>query len=243
MINILLNDTTFDASWAYASLKPYLTKESRVLVLPLISNEGWSSDEEEWEHQYHRGGKKYDKIVSSFQKYLIPEKNIHFFQPYKDSKETLQALLKQADIVYLYGDDAEHMMMCLEDLDLKNALLQYDGILMSNHAGSNLIMRNYDSKYEWEEEELEGLGILDGFALMSDYIEDAAHLARLIRNIEIRGKAVFVYGKDGGVLIQDGHYELLGNAFTVSYDDLDSIYNAYEDAKSRLDYYGDNGLW
>ncbi len=243
MINILLNDTKFDASWAYASLSPYLKKDSKVLVLPLIHSEGWSSDEEEWEHQYQKGGKKYNEIISSFRNYLIPEKNITFFQPYKDSKETFQTLLKQSDVVYLYGDDAEHMMMCMQDLELKDLFLRYDGIIMSNHAGSNLIMHHYDSKYQWEEEELEGLGLLQGFALMPDYIEDAAHLARLIRNIEQRGKAVLVFGKDGGALIQNGHYELLGNAFTVSYDDLDSIYHAYEDAKSRLDYYGDNGLW
>ena len=44
-------------------------------------------------------------------------------------------------------------------------------------------------------------------------------------------------------MIHHGHYELLGNAFTVSFDDLDAIYRAYEDAKSRYEYYGSNGLW
>lgn len=243
MIHILFNDTNFDAQWAYASLAPVLKKESRVLVISLVASEGWSADEEEWEHAYRKGGKMYEKIMKPFRNYCIPDTQIHWFNPYKNTKRDLEKWLKETDVVYLYGEDAEHMMLCIEDLAIKDSLKNYRGIVISNHAGSNLVMRTFDSKYEWEEEELEGLGLLEGFALMPDYVEDASHLARLIRNIEQRGRAVFVFGKDGGVFIQDGQYELLGNAFTVGDADLDAIYRAYEDAKSRQEYYGDNGLW
>ena len=243
MIHILLNDTNFDAEWAYPSLHTLLKKDMHILVIPLLTSDGWSFDEEEWEHQYHKGGKTYEKLITPFANYQISEKNITLFDPYQNTSHDLQKYLAQADGIYLYGEDAEHMMMCIEDLELKQPILNYSGIVITNHAGSNLVMQNYDSKYEWEEEELEGLGLLDGFALMPDYIEDAGHLARLIRNIEQRGRAVFAFGKDGGVLIQDGQYELLGNAFTATEADLDALYRAYEDAKSRQEYYGDNGLW
>lgn len=243
MVNILLNDLNFDAKWAYPSLQPYLTKDSHVFVMPLNASEGWSNDELEWEHQYQKGGRLYEKIIQGFRNYLIGEENVKFFNHQQDSKIQFEKNLETADILYLYGDDGEHMMMRLEDLGLLETIRQYDGIIMSNHAGSNLVMETFDSTYEWEEEEITGLGILSGFALMPDYVEDAAHLARLIRHIEIHGKAVFAFGKDGGVIIDHGRYELLGNAFTASDQDLDAIYSAYEDAKSRQDYYGDNGLW
>lgn len=243
MIHVLLNDTNFDEHWAYPSLSTILNKNMHVLVIPLLTSDGWSTDEEEWEHQYHKGGKVYEKIVLPFQNYLIQEKQIIWFDPYKNTKQDLAKYLRSVDVIYLYGQDAEHMMICIEDLGLKHLLQNYTGIIMANHAGSNLLMRKFDSQYAWEEEELEGLGLLEGFALMPDYIEDEGHLARLIRNIEQKGRAVFAFGKDGGVLIQDGHYELLGNAFTATEADLDALYRAYEDAKSRQDYYGDNGLW
>ena len=115
--------------------------------------------------------------------------------------------------------------------------------MICNHAASHVLLEHFESPYEWEEEEIDGLGLLSDFALMSDYVEDVQHLRRLIRNIEEKGRAVFAFGKDGGVVIHHGHYELLGNAFTVSFDDLDAIYRAYEDAKSRYEYYGSNGLW
>lgn len=243
MVNILLNDTDFDLDWAYPSLQTYLTKDTLIYVMPLVESEGWSADEEEWEHQYRKGGKTYEKIMQAFRNYRIADEHVKFFNHYQDTKEQVEKELKKADLLYLYGNDGEHMMMRIEDLGLMDLILKYDGIIMSNHAGSNLMMETFDSTYEWEEEQIQGLGLLKGFALMSDYIEDAPHLARLIRHIEIHGKAVFVFGKDGGVIIDHGKYELLGNAFIVSDDDLDAIYKAYEDAKSRLDYYGDNGLW
>ena len=56
----------------------------------------------------------------------------------------------------------------------------------------------------------------------------------------MKGLAVFSYGKDGGVIIDHGHYELLGNDFTCTQYDLDNIYNALEDAKQRQAYYGND---
>lgn len=243
MVNILLSDTNFDSAWAYPSLQGYLKKDADVYVIPLEASEGYSSDEEEWEHQYQKGGRTYEKIMQAFRNYLIPDENVRFFNHHQDTKQQVDKALHKADIIYLYGNDAEHMMTRLHDLDLERSLLQYNGIIMSNHAGSEMMMESFESRYEWEEEEIRGLGLLRGFALMSDYVEDASHLAKLIRNIEVKGKAVFAFGKDGGLIIDHGQYELLGNAFSVTDNDLDAIYRAYEDAKSRLEYYGDNGLW
>jgi hypothetical protein len=67
------------------------------------------------------------------------------------------------------------------------------------------------------------------------------HLKHIIRSIEEKGRAVFGCPAKAGILIQDGHYDLMGDAFTCSEEDLDRIYQAYEDAKSRYEYYGDNG--
>ena len=99
-------------------------------------------------------------------------------------------------------------------------------------------MEHFDSIYEWEDEACNGLGLLRGFALEADYREDTRHLSRLIRDIEVLGKAVFAFGKGGGMIIDHGHYELLGNAFTCSQYDLDNIYNALADAQEREAYYG-----
>ena len=243
MVNILVNDTNFDANWAYPSLNEYFTKDSKVVVVPFMHSDEYRSDEEEWDYYFKKGGKIYEKIVAPFKNYGIKEKNISFFHLFKDSNTSLETLLSDADVLYLYASQSESMMQNIVDAGIGRLLVQFDGVMICNHAASHVLLEHFESPYEWEEEEIDGLGLLSDFALMSDYVEDVQHLRRLIRNIEEKGRAVFAFGKDGGVVIHHGHYELLGNAFTVSFDDLDAIYRAYEDAKSRYDYYGSNGLW
>lgn len=243
MINILLNDTDFFNAWCYSSLSHYLKKDTHVLVIALTRNDGWSLDEEEWEHQFSKGGKIYQRIVHSFKQYQIEESNIEWFIPNRDSKRTLENQLKKADVIYLYGNEAESFMERVHDLSLFQALSSYQGIVISNAVGSLVQMDVFDSMYAYEEEPIQGLGLLEGFALVSDYKEDAGTLARIIRHIEQRGKSVIAFGKDGGAIIDHGSLELLGNAYMIDEADLDAVYRAYEDAKSRFEYYGDNGLW
>lgn len=243
MIHILCNDINIDQQWAYPSLYPYIHSNMRVFVIPLHTSEGYSNELDEWIATYGKGGSVYKKIIRAFRPYHISSNNIHWFHCYQDSRESFQIQLSKADIVVLYGEDGQHMMMTLEDLNLVSLLQQFQGIVLANHAGSNLLMDTYDSTYAWEEEQLEGLHRLHGFALMSDYKEDSGHLARLLRNIEQRGKNVFAFGKDGGVFMEGNHYELLGNSFIVSEQDIDVIYHAYEDAKSREAYYEEDEMW
>ena len=76
MVNILVNDTNFDANWAYPSLNEYFTKDSKVVVVPFMHSDEYSSDEEEWDYYFKKGGKIYEKIVAPFKNYGIKEKNI-----------------------------------------------------------------------------------------------------------------------------------------------------------------------
>lgn len=54
MVNILVNDTNFDANWAYPSLNRYFTKDSKVVVVPFMHSDEYSSDEEEWDYYFKR---------------------------------------------------------------------------------------------------------------------------------------------------------------------------------------------
>ena len=244
MTNILLSEPNFDAEWAYPYLREILKKDMRVLVIPISSaDEGWSSDVEEWEHRYHKGNRHYEKIVQPFENYLIPEDHISFLNYFEETGESAEKKILEADVVYLLGDNPDEMMMVIQELGIHKAILEFDGIFMASGAGANIVMDEFDSTYEWEDRSQNGLGLLRGFALEQSYVEDEAHLARLLHDLEQKGKNVFAFPKNGGLLIEDGRYRLLGEAFTVNDNDLDAVYQAYEDAKSRQDYYGDNGDW
>ncbi len=244
MIHILLSRPNFDAEWAYQSLSPYITKDKHVLVIPMTSfDEGWESESALWETRYRKGNRQYEKIAAPFRNYQIPDKQITFLNYFKDTPQEIKRKISQADIIYLTGDNPDHMMITIHELDMHRPLLEFDGILIASGYGASIVMDEYDSMYDWEEPDENGLGLLRGFALEPGYIEDEAHLARLLHDIEQKGKNVFAFTNEGGLLIADGCYELLGNAFTVTDADLDQVYQAYEDAKSRQEYYGDNGEW
>lgn len=243
MINLLFSEANFDAKWAYPSVCSYMKKDSRVLVIPVLSGDEWSEDEREWEYHYRKGSRHYEKIMAPFRNYQIHDSQVTWFCPHRETHDGAVMKIRNADIIYLCGNHPDAMMKMVSDLDLHRAFLEFDGVLIGDTYGSAVMMDTYDSAYEWEDEACNGLGLMRGFALESGYVEDVKHLERIIRDIEVEGKAVFGFGKDGGVIIDNGHYELLGNAFTCNDGDLDNIYHAYEDAKSREEYYGDNGLW
>ena len=243
MINLLMSEANFDATWAYPILSELIRPEAHVLIMPLSYDEGWSSDNEDWDVRYQKGSRHYEKIMAPFRNYRIPDSSVVWFDQYRETTDTAIRKIQDADIIFLTGSNPDHMMLKIQELKIAEALLCFDGIIIGDTYGSAIMMDRFDSLYEWEDEERNGLGLLRGFALESNYVEDESHLKRLIHDIEVKGKAVFAYPKNGGVLIMDGHYELLGDAFTCTEADLDTIYHAYEDAKSRQDYYGDNGNW
>ena len=243
MINILLSRPDFHEAWAYEYLNGILTPGMHVLILPLNRDEGWAADGETLEHHFRKGSRHYERIVAPFRIYQIKDADIQWFNPYKEDSAAFISALKQSDAVYLCGSDPDVMMECIRDHGLEKALLSYRGILMGDAAGSKIMMDEYESDHEWDEEGGHGLGLLQGFSVETGYVEDDVHLKHIIRSIEEKGRTVFGCPVKAGVLIQDGHYDLMGDAFICSQEDLDRIYQAYEDARSRYEYYGDNGDW
>lgn len=240
MINILLTRPDFDGLWAQEYLGEVLHRDMHVLIIPLSRDEGWAADGETFDVHYQKGKRAYEKIAGPFRCYGIPDSNLFWFNPYKEDQQTLKNRLQQSDVLYLTGSDPDMMMECIEDHQMQKDLLQYRGIFMGDAAGSKIMMDEFYSDSEWKENGGKGLGLLRGFSLETGYVEDVWHLRHIIRSIEEKGRAVFGCPAKAGILIRDGHYDLMGDAFTCSENDLDNIYHAYEDAKSRLEYYGDN---
>lgn len=243
MINIILNRTNFNEEWAYEYLHDILAADMHVLIMPLFADEGWADDSAAFAQKYHRGSRTYEKIAGPFHAYQITDEQIQWFNPYLDDRHALQSRLQSSSLIYLIGNDPDDMMECIEDKEIQDDLRNYAGIFMSNASGSKIMMDEYASDHAWNQESGRGLGILQGFSLETGYIEDEKHLHRMIRSIEEKGRAVFGCPDKAGILIRDGHYDLMGDAFICSDEDLDHLYQAYEDARSRQEYYGDNGGW
>ena len=127
------------------------------------------------------------------------------------------------------GDCGEWIMQRIEDLGLRDLLCNFDGILIGHHAGALVQLdtfheSNLDNTFELQE----GLGLLSEFDMDINYVEDEEHLSTIIREIEDVGNPVVAIPKNSGLLIVDGEFTLLGDAFVLNHTHLDDIYRAYD---------------
>jgi hypothetical protein len=238
MTNILLNALDFDGSWAYGTLSAFLKPHMKAALLPLSYQEGWLADEEEWRTRYRKGTDDYELLVRPFRSYFMKDEDMIWINPHEDDHETALHKIEQADLLFLSGAYPDWMMQRLDDLELFEALQDFDGIIMGYHGGAMIQLDEYhltrDEDYEFGYQN--GIGLLSGFDLETKFEADEAHLEAVIRSLEEKGNPVICLPEKSGVVVSDQGYQLLGRAFTAGLENLDDLYDALEDARR-------NGIW
>ena len=230
MTNILLNVSNFHESWAYEALAPYLNQDSHVLILPLSYQEGWITDAMEWRDRYGKGTKLYDELVEPFFMYGVKERNIRWINYYEDTHASAVRKIEEADVLFFTGGYPDWMMQRLYDLGIQETIRAYDGIVMGTSAGALIQLDEFhltpEEDYEYQYQE--GLGLLSGFDIEVHYEDTPEHILSMIRALEDTGKTIAVLPNKGGLLIEEGRFELLGEAFLLDLNDLDELYQAYD---------------
>lgn len=230
MINILLNFSNFDESWAQESMQEILDPSLRVLILPLSYNEGWINDSEQWSHYYGRNRKYYKKITDPFLHYGFSEEQISWVNYFEDDAETANRKVNDSDILFFTGGFPDWMMQRLEDLDLIDTIQSFDGIVMGASAGALIQLDQYhlspDRDYAFQYQN--GMGLLHGFDMDVHYEESEDHIASIIRSLEDHGEPVLCVPDHAGAVIAGDTAELMGGAFFFTSDDLDDLYRLNE---------------
>ena len=230
MIQILLNKTNFDGEWAAQTLYSLFSKDMKVVILPLSSKTGWASDYEDWSDRFQYGSEYNKDLVRPFLRYGISRKNITILNHFDEDEEHLNYVLNNADVICLSGDNPVDSLNCLLDLNIISTLMNFDGILITLGAAASIqseFFPVYDGLGSFSEKE--GLGVLQGVDLEMDYQETDEHLKHIIQTVEDRNRKVIICPKDSGILLTDTHTELLGNAFIADENDLDEMYNLYNE--------------
>ena len=78
---------------------------------------------------------------------------------------------------------------------------------------------------------LEVLGLVHGFMADMDYDQDSRHLYAIIRGLEDYGQPVVCVPRKGGIVVDQGTVDMLGDAAAAVQDDLDALYQALDDAR------------
>ncbi len=230
MVNVLLNLSNFDEPWAYGTLENYLCEGMKVLVLPLSYDEGWITDAHEFRERYGKGTDDYDDIVRPFLSFGIKEEDVSWISYYEDDQESAIRKINGADVLFFTGGYPDWMLQRLYDLGIKEAISRFDGIVMGASAGALIQLDLYhlteEDGYEYQIQE--GLGLLEGFDLDVHFEQDLKHVTGLIRSLEDMGRSIVCMPNRGGMLVDGDHFELLGDAFITDMNDLDELYEIYE---------------
>ena len=206
MINILLDVLDFSADFLYQELKHYIHPSDKVVILAFSYRDREVQNLRDWKMLYgENGGRYYESMVSPFLRYEISEDQMEWINYYTDAKSKAAEQIRNADILYLPGGMPDRMMERIDDFDLRDAILQFQGVVLGYSAGALIQLEEYHLSPDQDYPEFcyfKGLPILKDFYLEVHY-GDAQNEA-IQRVLEERRKTVYAMVADQAAIVMDG---------------------------------------
>ncbi len=220
---LIANKTNYDAAWAAEFLSGVFRSGMTVCVLTTEEREGWANGSADWESRFgETADLRYD-IERPLRSYGI--RRFRWFDPQRDDDEQIRRGILESDITVLFGTEPSVCMDVLEDHDLVSALLSSPGILIALSEAALTVCREFENEALYDRSARKGLGILQGAHLCMHYDESEEQLRRMIRLLETQGGSLLVLSAGSGVYLEEGHIELLGDAFIADEQDLEELYS------------------
>lgn len=207
MINILLDVLDFSADFLYEELKHYIHPSDKVVVLAFSYRDREVQNLHDWKMLYGKsGGQYYDGMVSPFLRYGIPEDHIEWINYYTNAKSKAAEQIRNADILYLTGGMPDRMIERIDDFDLRDAILQFQGVMMGYSAGALIQLQEYHLSPDQDYPEFtyfKGLPILKDFYLEVHYEGSGIQNEAIQRVLKERKKTVYAMVTDRAAIVMD----------------------------------------
>lgn len=216
MTNILLNYYNFDGAWTQGKLDKYFYKK-RVLVVPLAFRESQAWDNSSWLAVYGKSGEKYDNILRPFLNLGLKENDIKWLN-YFDHGANFRQMVTEADVLFFCGGMPEKAIARLNDLDLTDAVKNFDGVIAGASAGAMLQLDRYHVTPDEDYDEYElcyGLGLVRGIDLEVHYLATELQNECTKRAVLNLARPVYQIWHEGGLLVENGIVTTLGKVNVV----------------------------
>ena len=195
-------------------LSPYLKAGSKVTVVPFSFYDDAVYDAESFNRLFGEGGICYWETVRGLAPFGIDKKDIVFINYFTDTKEEAKAKVESADVIYFTGGLPDRMMDRIADLDLQEAIMQHDGIVMGYSAGAVIQLEEY---HLYPDGDYADFGYYRGLPMLKDFYLEVHYRGLAIQDESVkkclreRGKRVYVtHDHGGGILIEKGKIKLIG---------------------------------
>lgn len=216
MVNVLLNYYNFDGEWAREKLSPYV--HGKVLIVPLAFREWEINDDASWQTIYGEGGEKHDNIMRPFYAYGIERSDIKWLNYFDKSADHL-AELAEADVLFFTGGMPEKAVARIDELGLRTAIQNFDGVVMGASAGAMLQLARYHVTPDEDYAEYglyDGLGLVGGIDLEVHFLDTELQNACTKRATGDLGLPVYQMRHEGGVLVDGGNVVPMGQVRVVN---------------------------
>ena len=221
MYSVLLSKIEFGMDLVVDRLKELVKPNSKVAIFPWAFPVPITS--EEFEEEYFKtGSRRYNKYCNELKKIGISEENIRVCNPYKDSKNELQEIIKNSDILLLPGGNPEMFFkLVLHDTELIYYFKYYKGIIIGESAGCELQLKRYfitaKNNYYKYFAFYDGFGILDDpFYMDVHSVNNKRYLDKLQKVANDKKKNVYAIFDDGALIYNrdSNNLEVFGNVLT-----------------------------
>lgn len=208
MIHVLLDVLDFSADFLYQELKRYIHPSDKVVILAFSYRDREVQNLRDWKMLYGKsGGRYYDSMVSSFLRYGIPEDHIEWINYYTDAESKVAEQIRNADILYLPGGMPDRMMERIDDFNLRDTILQFQGVVMGYSVGALIQLQEYHLSPDQDYPEFtyfKGLPILKDFYLEVHYENSVIQKKAIQRVLKERKKTVYAMVTDRAAIVVDG---------------------------------------
>lgn len=216
MVNILLDVLDFSAGFLFKELRRYIHPEDEVAVLAFSYRDSAVHCLQDWNTLYAKpDGLYYEKMVTPFLQYGIPESHVHFINFYTHTPSAAAALIQKADILYLPGGLPDRMMERIDAFALRETLLHFQGVMIGYSAGALIQLQEY---HLTPDEDYPAFAYYNGLPFPRDFYLEVHYEGTSLQNQSIqrvlteRRKKVYATVTDRSAIILDGpETTFLGN--------------------------------
>lgn len=199
------------SDYASKHIKQILKPNMKVLVI------GFSFfntlDETSYFIMYDKDSEYYTKIKNNFLFYGINQ--VDWIYYYKQTKEEMINLIKEADVLYFPGGAPDLMMERIIEKDILKPLKEFNKIVIGSSAGAMIQLNKYhispDNEY-FKFSEHEGLGYIDDFFIEVHYNKRKQQKKSMRKMRKKYLKPIYTIPDEGMLIVEDNNIKIINEA-------------------------------
>lgn len=213
MINILLSYYYFQEDWAKDTLKNYINKNDKVVIVPFSFDDDISNSSE-WENAYNRENDNYKEVVEPFLEYGIDENKIIWLNYFEDTEEEIKRIVESSNIIFFTGGLTDRAIERVIEKGLLNYIDKCRVVIGASAGALMQLVKYFIIPYEGFSDLMyfNGLGLINtDFYIVVHYKNTEFHNNCIKIALKEKTDTIYAIGDRGGIVIDNENLLIFGD--------------------------------